>query len=97
MNCIHWVDREELPALEFLIQPQPKEGYGVFGGGWERPANVFMAAKSFTKQLKQQDATEHHQSNDNNFTTLPVSSDALQFIAKVNNTIALLSFEFTMF
>lgn len=97
MNCIHWVDREELPALEFLIQPQPKEGYGVFGGGWERPANVFMAAKSFTKQLKQQDAKEHHQSNHNNFTTLPVSSDALQFIAKVNNTIALLSFEFTMF
>ena len=53
--------------------------------------------KSFTKLLKRQDATEHHQSNDNNFTTLPVSSDALQFIAKVNNTIALLSFEFTMF
>lgn len=73
MNCIHWVDREELPALEFLIQPQPKEGYGVFGGGWERPANVFMAAKSFTKQLKQQDAMKHHQSNQYNFTTLPVS------------------------
>jgi hypothetical protein len=61
------VDREELAVLEFLIQPQPKEAYGVFGGGWERPANVFMAAKSFSKQLKQQAATEHHQSNDNNF------------------------------
>ncbi|KAK8534060.1 hypothetical protein V6N12_047458 [Hibiscus sabdariffa] len=54
VNCIHWVDSEELAVLEFLTQPQPKEGYGVFGGGWERPANVFMAAKAFGKQLKQQ-------------------------------------------
>ncbi|RVW40313.1 Chaperone protein dnaJ C76, chloroplastic [Vitis vinifera] len=61
VNCIHWVDREELAILEFLIQPQPKEGYGVFGGGWERPANVFMAAKAFNKQLKQQ--ADHHQRN----------------------------------
>lgn len=54
VNCIHWVDSEELPVLEFLIQPQPKEGHGLFGGGWERPANVFMAAKTFSKQLKQE-------------------------------------------
>ncbi|KAL2552489.1 DNAJ heat shock N-terminal domain-containing protein [Forsythia ovata] len=53
VNCIHWVDTEELEVLEYLIKPQPKEGYGVFGQGWERPANVFMAAKSFNKQLKQ--------------------------------------------
>jgi hypothetical protein len=57
------VDREELAVLEFLIQPQPKEGYGVFGGGWERPANVFMAAKSFTKQLNQQAGTQRNGSN----------------------------------
>ncbi|KAK6926519.1 hypothetical protein RJ641_008238 [Dillenia turbinata] len=54
VNCIHWVDLEELPVLEFLIQPQPKEAYGVFGGGWERPANVFAAAKAFSKQLKRE-------------------------------------------
>ncbi|KAE8021508.1 hypothetical protein FH972_007392 [Carpinus fangiana] len=60
VNCIHWVDIEELAVLEFLIQPQPKEGYGVFGGGWERPANVFMAAKSFTKQLNQQASTQRN-------------------------------------
>ncbi|XP_044466477.1 chaperone protein dnaJ C76, chloroplastic-like [Mangifera indica] len=55
VNCIHWVNREELAVLEFLTQPQPKKGYGVFGGGWERPANVFMAAKAFSKQqLNQQ-------------------------------------------
>ncbi|XP_043724762.1 chaperone protein dnaJ C76, chloroplastic-like [Telopea speciosissima] len=60
VNCIHWVDREELPVLEYLIRPQPKEAYGVFRGGWERPSNVFVAAKAFNKQLKQQDH-HHHQ------------------------------------
>ncbi|XP_015879312.2 chaperone protein dnaJ C76, chloroplastic-like [Ziziphus jujuba] len=59
VNCIYWVDREELPVLEFLVQPQPKEGYGVFGGGWERPKNVFAAAESFSKQLKNQTANQH--------------------------------------
>ncbi|PKI55184.1 chaperone protein dnaJ C76, chloroplastic-like isoform X2 [Punica granatum] len=52
VNCIYWVDSEELEVLEFLIRPQQMAGYGVFGGGWERPANVFSAAKSFIKQLK---------------------------------------------
>ncbi|KAL4653387.1 hypothetical protein ACB092_01G299300 [Castanea dentata] len=76
VNCIHWVDREELPALEFLIQPQPKEGYGIYGGGWERPANVFMAAKSFTKQLKQQDAMEHHQTRATREEETPAQAEA---------------------
>ncbi|XP_057492285.1 chaperone protein dnaJ C76, chloroplastic-like [Actinidia eriantha] len=61
VNCIHWVDREELPVLELLIRPQPKQGHGIFGQGWERPKNVFMAAKAFHKQLKQE--ATHHQSN----------------------------------
>lgn len=70
VNCIHWVETEELPVLEFLIQPQPKDGYGVFGGGWERPANVFTAAKSFNKQQKRQAESEHYQSTGNDsFTT----------------------------
>ncbi|OMO59232.1 hypothetical protein CCACVL1_24977 [Corchorus capsularis] len=63
VNCIHWVDREELAVLEFLVQPQLKEGYGVFGGGWERPANVFMAAKTLSKQLKEQAEAESRQRN----------------------------------
>ncbi|XVF60247.1 hypothetical protein PTKIN_Ptkin08bG0029400 [Pterospermum kingtungense] len=61
VNCIHWVDSEKLALLEFLIQPQPKEGYGVFGGGWERPENVFMAAKALSKQLKEQAEAEGQQ------------------------------------
>ncbi|XP_057769293.1 chaperone protein dnaJ C76, chloroplastic-like [Salvia miltiorrhiza] len=55
VNCIHWVDTEELAVLEHLIRPQPKEGYGIYGQGWERPANVFMAAKSFKKKLQQEE------------------------------------------
>ncbi|XP_024182123.1 chaperone protein dnaJ C76, chloroplastic isoform X2 [Rosa chinensis] len=63
VNCIHWVEREELPVLEFLIQPRPTEGHGIFGGGWERPANVFMAAKSFNKQLKEEAENGNHHRN----------------------------------
>lgn len=54
VNCIYWVDTEELAVLEHLSQPQEKHGHGIYAQGWERPANVFMAAKSFNKQLKQQ-------------------------------------------
>lgn len=56
MDCIHWVEREELAVLEYLNTPRPKQGYGVFNQGWERPANVFMAAKTLEKQMKQQEA-----------------------------------------
>ncbi|GJR90333.1 hypothetical protein Tco_0214344 [Tanacetum coccineum] len=43
-----------LAVLEYLNTPRPKKGYGVFNQGWERPANVFMAAKTLDKQMKQQ-------------------------------------------
>lgn len=55
VNCIHWVEREELQVLELLSRPQPKEGYGIFGQGWETPKNVFKAAKAFNKQQKQEE------------------------------------------
>ncbi|XAR51894.1 hypothetical protein NMG60_11006684 [Bertholletia excelsa] len=54
VNCIHWVDSDELPVLEFLVGPKPKEGYGIFGQGWERPNNVFAAARALNKQLNQE-------------------------------------------
>lgn len=50
MNCIHWVEREELAVLEYFNIPRPKQGFGVFEQGWEKPSNVFMAAKTFKKQ-----------------------------------------------
>lgn len=54
VNCIHYVEREDLPVLEYLIQPQPRASNGVFGGGWDRPRNVFMAARAFQRRMKAQ-------------------------------------------
>uniref|UniRef100_A0A0E0E1X6 4Fe-4S ferredoxin-type domain-containing protein n=1 Tax=Oryza meridionalis TaxID=40149 RepID=A0A0E0E1X6_9ORYZ len=55
VNCIHWVMSEELAVLEFLARPQQKEAHGVFGGGWERPRDVFAAANNFTKRLQREE------------------------------------------
>ncbi|KAJ1259259.1 hypothetical protein BS78_10G140600 [Paspalum vaginatum] len=64
VNCIHWVESQELPVLEFLSRPQPKEGHGIFGGGWERPSNVFSAAKSFARRLQRgEEEMEREQSS----------------------------------
>ncbi|KAK7339559.1 hypothetical protein VNO77_20233 [Canavalia gladiata] len=76
VNCIHWVETEELPVLEFLIQPQPKDEYGVFGGGWERPANVFTAAESFSKQLKSKAASGHDRSAGGTAEESPAQAEA---------------------
>lgn len=73
VNCIHWVDKEELPLLEFLSQPQPKQGHGVFGGGWERPTNVFAAAKAFNKQAERQ---RDHQGHTNLEEETPAQAEA---------------------
>ncbi|KAJ7551091.1 hypothetical protein O6H91_07G133500 [Diphasiastrum complanatum] len=51
VNCIHWVEREDLPILEHLMCPQPKSSCGVYGGGWERPSNIFMAARTFKRRM----------------------------------------------
>jgi hypothetical protein len=55
VNCIHWVGSKELPLLEFVVRPQPKEAFGVFGGGWERPPDVFAAARYLQKKLRHQE------------------------------------------
>lgn len=52
VNCIHYVEREDLPVLEYLIRPQPRASNGVFGGGWDRPTNVFMAARAFQWRMQ---------------------------------------------
>ncbi|KAI3474909.1 hypothetical protein Pfo_030220, partial [Paulownia fortunei] len=54
----------ELAVLEYLIQPQPKVGYGIYGQGWERPANVFMAAKSFNLKKQEENQQIYAQSTD---------------------------------
>ncbi|PPS18890.1 hypothetical protein GOBAR_AA01694 [Gossypium barbadense] len=89
VNCIHWVDSEELAVLEFLIQPQLKEGYGVFGGGWERPLNVFMAAKAFTKQLKQQAEAAQGQHKNGRVRSVEEEETPAQAEARANATMKL--------
>ncbi|KAJ3686846.1 hypothetical protein LUZ61_016010 [Rhynchospora tenuis] len=54
VNCIHWVGSDELPLLEFVVRPQPKQAFGIFGGGWERPPDIFAAARNLQKKLKHQ-------------------------------------------
>lgn len=66
VNCIHWVESQELPMLEFLVRPQPKEGHGVFGGGWERPRNVFAAAKNYAKKLEREELEQEQSSRSPN-------------------------------
>lgn len=86
VNCIHWVEREELPVLEFLIQPQPKQGYGIFGGGWERPANVFMAAKSFNKQRRVEAENQNQQRrNRNDFHLIAYQFRLVHSLINLNN------------
>jgi hypothetical protein len=53
VNCIHYVEREDLSILEYLIRFQQKQSNGVFGGTWERPRNVFMAARTFKRQMEE--------------------------------------------
>ncbi|KAK7258819.1 hypothetical protein RIF29_24406 [Crotalaria pallida] len=76
VNCIYLVEAEELAVLEFLTQPQPKEGYGIFGGGWERPGNVFKAAESFRKQLKREAATRQSQRTGGTVEETPAQAEA---------------------
>lgn len=53
VNCIHYVEREDLAVLEYLMRPQQKQGSGVYGGGWDRPKNVFMAARTFKRRMEE--------------------------------------------
>lgn len=63
-DCIHWVESGELPLLEFLARPQPKEAHGIYGGGWERPRDVFAAVKLYQKQSKQRREQQSHRNRD---------------------------------
>jgi hypothetical protein len=54
VNCIHYVEKDDVPILEYLMKGWERPGVGVFGGRWERPPNVFSAAKDFKKKLERQ-------------------------------------------
>jgi hypothetical protein len=48
------VEKDDVPILEYLMKGWERPGMGVFGGRWERPPNVFSAAKDFKKKLERQ-------------------------------------------
>eukprot|EP00897_Mesotaenium_endlicherianum_P006116 jgi/Mesen1/5532/ME000279S04733 len=58
VDCIHYVEREDLPSLEYLMRPRPRPSHGVHGGGWERleRGSVFEAARNFRARLKREEA-----------------------------------------
>ena len=58
VECIHWVSKEELPTLEYVMQKRmARTNVGVMmsggGGGRGSGGNVFDAAVSFAKERKQ--------------------------------------------
>lgn len=52
VSCIHWVEREQLPALEYVMQNVvARENVGVMMAGQGRPVeDVFQATDRFLKQ-----------------------------------------------
>lgn len=52
VSCIHWVERDQLPGLEYVMQNVvPRENVGVMMAGQGRPVeDVFAATDRFLKQ-----------------------------------------------
>lgn len=56
VSCIHWVQREELPALEYVMQNRvDRVNVGVMMAGQGRVADVFAATASFMKERKRKE------------------------------------------
>ena len=63
------------------MRPQPKESNGVFGGGWERPSNVFMAARTFKRKME---ATSNLNSKGKNKRKMHISNSSVIWSKKTN-------------
>lgn len=53
VDCIQWVERDKLPALEFVTSRLPRRGVGMMresGGGGHRTVDVFEAADDFLRK-----------------------------------------------
>lgn len=56
VSCIHWVQKEELPALEYVMQNRvDRVNVGVMMAGQGRVADVFAATASFMKERKRKE------------------------------------------
>lgn len=57
VDCISWVDRSRLAALEYIMSKQPRFSVGIDlqNNGGVRTGNIFQAADEFIKKHRQQE------------------------------------------
>jgi hypothetical protein len=59
VNCIHWVKKDDLPALEYVMQNRVERvNVGVMMAGQGRVADVFDATMSFMKERKRKEEAQ---------------------------------------
>lgn len=57
VSCIHWVEKQDLPALEYVMQKKMTErvNVGIMMGGQGRQMDVFAATARFLKDRKRRE------------------------------------------
>ncbi|KAH7289831.1 hypothetical protein KP509_30G020400 [Ceratopteris richardii] len=57
VDCITWVERCQLAALEFVMSKEPRVpvGFNVHNNGGVRPSDVFKGAEKLMEKIKQQE------------------------------------------
>eukprot|EP00775_Hariotina_reticulata_P004234 gene4234-4483_t len=59
VNCIHWVQKSDLPALEYVMQTRVERvNVGVMMAGQGMVADVFDATRSFMKERKRKEEAQ---------------------------------------
>jgi hypothetical protein len=59
VNCIHWVKKDDLPALEYVMQNRVERvNVGVMMAGQGQVADVFDATMSFMKERKRKEEAQ---------------------------------------
>lgn len=59
VNCIHWVQKQDLPALEYVMQNRVERvNVGVMMAGQGRVTDVFDATMSFMKERKRKEEAQ---------------------------------------
>ena len=59
MSCIHWTTRDQLPALEFVMQTRVERvNVGIMMAGQGRVADVFAATESFLKERRRKEEAQ---------------------------------------
>jgi hypothetical protein len=53
VDCIHWVDRDELPVLEHIMKNMGRINTGIMNSYKHATPNVFEAAASFRQKKRE--------------------------------------------